>query len=337
MKYKLFEIFSKNLENVKSHSEIRFDPDFNNGYICPLCFEVFFEKDLLNSSVNYLTLEDIPPKSLGGKVRALSCKNCNSKSGHKLDNHLLKRLTELDFQSFLPNSQTDTTFVLNENKMNGMVKIDEKGTINVDFQNKRSNPSESKKFIAELFPPRTIYSPIHALLNPNFVEPEYKSESFSFKKEEKSDERRAEIALLRVAYLYAFSIFGHGFLINGNLFKIREQLANPEKNILPKVFWVNYKFPENMIGVNIIKKPKDLQSFLVIFNLTTKSTTRQFAICLPGPTNPGLKIYENLEKFLCNEEGFVNVDIEHIDGKDLLTLKGYELASNYYWNKIAST
>jgi len=334
-KYKLFELFSKNLEFVKEHPKVKFKPDFKNGYICPLCFNVFFEKDLSSEQPNYLTLEDIPPKSLGGKVRALTCKKCNSISGHKLDNHLLKRLTEIDFHSFLPKSKTETTFELNGNKVNGNVQIDETGTFRIDLQTKRSNPIESKQFISDLLPPRTFYSPLHQLLNTDFTEPEYKTETFSFKKDEKSNERRAEIALLRVAYLFAFSLLGNGFFINGYIHKIREQILNPDKKILPRVFWIKYEFPENMIGVNIIKKPKELRSFLIIFNLTTKSVTRQFAICLPGLSEPGLKIYNNLEKMLCTGNGFRDIEVEHIDKKDLLTKKGYEFAASYYWNKIA--
>lgn len=335
-KHTLFKLFSRNLEYVKSHPEIKFKPDFENGYICPLCFEVFFEKDLINSKQNFLTLEDIPPKSLGGKVRALTCKKCNSIGGHTLDNNLLKRLTEIDFQSFLPNSETKTTFSFNDNKVNGKVNIDKDGTFIIDLDTKRSDPKESEQFLKDVFPPKTIYNPIHKLLNPEFKEPEYKSEQFNFKKIEKSDEKKSEIALLRIAYLKAFSIFGYGFLINGYFHRIREQIQNPDKNILNPVFWIKYEFPDEMLGVNIIKEPKELRSFLIIFNLETKSSKRQFAICLPGPTEPGIKIYENIEKLLCSGNGFVNIETEHINENELLTKKGYEMAATYCWNKIAS-
>ncbi|RMZ58457.1 hypothetical protein D1632_12620 [Chryseobacterium nematophagum] len=63
----IFNIFSKNLEWVKEHPDIKFYPDFNDDYTCPLCFEVFFKKDLDSTLDNFLTLEDIPPVSLGGK------------------------------------------------------------------------------------------------------------------------------------------------------------------------------------------------------------------------------------------------------------------------------
>src|SRR5690348_10203246 len=103
-KLALFKLFSQNLDWVKEHPSIRFEPDFSKGYICPLCFDVFYEKDLDDSLTNHLTLEDIPPDALGGKPLALTCKKCNSRSGHELDAHLLKNLLIADAKMFLPNS-----------------------------------------------------------------------------------------------------------------------------------------------------------------------------------------------------------------------------------------
>ena len=100
-KLKLFKLFSQNLEWVKQHPSISFHPDFTNGYICPLCFDVFFEKDLQQTVANPLTIEDIPPSSLGGKPLMLTCKSCNSRSGHQLDVHLLNSLLETNSQLFL--------------------------------------------------------------------------------------------------------------------------------------------------------------------------------------------------------------------------------------------
>jgi hypothetical protein len=231
-KRRLFRLFSENLEWVKEHPSISFKPDFSNGYICPLCFDVFFEKDIETSNENYLTLEDIPPKSLGGKPLALTCKSCNSKSGHELDSHLLNRLLEIDSHQFSPNSKTDTTFELNGNRVNGIVEVDNKGKVKLDLQTSRSNPKEADRFLKDLIPPRTIYNP---LFYPDKLFDEgIKTPSFNLKFKRVSQERRAEIALLRIAYLLAYATFGNGFYINGGLYKVREQILNPEKDILPR-------------------------------------------------------------------------------------------------------
>jgi hypothetical protein len=156
----IFNIFSQNLEWIKEEPKIEFRPDFSNGYLCPLCFNVFFEKDLQSNLENFLTLEDIPPKSLGGKPRALTCKDCNSTSGHELDVHLLNNLLDIDVNSFLPNSKSNATFELSGNKVNGTIEIAEDGKINLNFQTNRSNPIEANKFISEFEPSKTIYNPL---------------------------------------------------------------------------------------------------------------------------------------------------------------------------------
>lgn len=159
-KLAIFKLFSQNLEWIKEYPSISFKPDFTDGYICPLCFDVFFEKDLDNIHPNPLTFEDIPPKSLGGKPLALTCKKCNSKSGHELDIHLLNNLLQTDAKMFLPNSKAETTFELYGNKVNGVIEIDETGALKLDLQSQRSNPKQSEQFMKDMFPPRTIYNPV---------------------------------------------------------------------------------------------------------------------------------------------------------------------------------
>ncbi len=332
-KLALFKLFSQNLEWVKEHPAISFRPDFSDGYICPLCFDTFFEKDLDNSLQNYLTLEDIPPKSLGGKPLALTCKKCNSTSGHELDVHLLNNLLDTDVNMLLPNSKAETTFELNGNKMNGTVEVDEKGTLKFDLHPHRSNPNQAKHFMEDMFPPRTIYSPI--FYPDKMFSNGYKSPTFHMKFKNTSNERRAEVALLRIGYLLAFATLGNGFLINGGLYKVREQILNPDMDILPKVFWIKYDFPKEIEGVNIISSPKEMQSFLVVFTLKTPSQSRQFAIVLPGPSSPGTEVYDYIINELCVGDGtkFWEGTYEHIPRKDYLRKKEYTFIGNICWQE----
>ena len=332
-KLAIFKLFSQNLEWVKEHPSISFHPDFSDGYICPLCFDVFLEKDLDNTLPNYLTFEDIPPVSLGGKPLALTCKKCNSTSGHELDAHLLNNLLEADAKMFLPNSKAETIFKLHGNKVNGIIEVDEKGTLKIDLQSQRSNPIQSKQFMKDMFPPRTIYNPL--FYPDKLFGDECKTPTFQMQFKKTSNERRAEVALLRIGYLLAFATMGNGFYMNGGLYKVREQILNPDKDILPKVFWIKLEFPKENEGVNIISLPKELQSFLVVFNLKTKSKSRQFAIVLPGPSMPGLKVYDFIANNLCVGDGteFVHGMYEHLPQRDYLRNKNLALASNWYWQE----
>ena len=237
---------------------------------------------------------------------------------------------------FLPNSKADTTFELHKNKVNGIVEIDDKGIVLLDLQTNRSNPRELSKFMKELIPPRIFYSP---LFHPDkyFDDGVITTTKFNIKFKRSHIEKRAKVAVLRIAYLMAYATFGNGFYINRGLYKVREQISNPDKEILPPVFWIKYDFPKRMEGINIITLPKELRCFLVIFYLRTKSQERQFAIVLPGPSDPGINVYAYIDKELCVGDGtkFINGMIEHIPQNNYLKNKDYAFASHWFWQEYS--
>lgn len=316
----LFKTFSQNLEWVKEHPQLkRFFKDFKNGYICPLCENLFFEKDLDVSLSNFLTLEDVPPKSLGGKPKTLTCKDCNSKSGYALDANLLNRLMELDFTGFLPNSKISAKFQLNNNEVNGHVEIDKDGVVKMHMLPNKSNPVHAENFTKDFVLTKTREG--------------VKTPVFKIKQTFRSNERKAEIAALRIAYLMAYSIFGYGFIVNhASLNDIRKQLLNPDEDILPRVFWIKYDFPDDCLGLNIITSPVELQCFLIVFDVKTKSKSRRFAIALPGISNKGVEIYKNLELFN-NKEEAIELKFETLDSSSYLGEKNLALSPHYFWDK----
>lgn len=332
----LFDLFSKNLNWVKELPEISFVPDFNDGYICPLCFNLFDKDDLNPKAKNPLTLEDVPPKSLGGKVMTLTCKDCNSKSGHKLDNHLLNRLLELDSFSFLPNSNSDVSFHLNDNIVNGKLNFDNDGKLEMHIQTDRSNPKMAKDFNRDMFTPKEVSNDFFNTFGE--INKKVKTPPFTINFKRKSDEKRAKVALLRIAYLIAFSNLGNAFIINSGLYKIREQIKNPDKDLIPDAFIINYEFPKKLEGINIITEPKSLRSLLIIFRLETKSKSRQFSVLLPGPTEPGIKIYDNfLNKIKGSSKGdFLEGMIEKINYQNFLKDKDLAFAFNFFWQKYTN-
>lgn len=328
---KIFEIYSRNFQLVKkTNPEIRTEPDFDDGYVCPICFNVF-DKSYLNKEVeNPLTLEDVPPKSLGGKPIILTCKECNSFCGHELDVHLTNRLIEWDVQHFMPNSRHKTIFEKNGHKMRGLIEVDEEGTVKLDLKDEWSDPKEKEKFIKEVFPSKVYRNSAFNLLD---NQKGFKTNEFSIQFPSKSVERRVEIALLKSAYLFAFAKFGYSFLINGGLYKVREQILNPDKEILPKILWLNHDFPEKALGLNIISSPKELRCFLIYFELKTKSQKYKFAIVLPGPNEPGIEVYNNLEERITKGKS-LSCRLEHIPNSNYVADKSLIWASFQHWQKI---
>lgn len=333
-KIRIFKLFSQNLEWVKEHKEINFIPDFTNGYICPICFNVFFEQDLESSVPNPLTLEDVPPASLGGKPLTLTCRSCNSKNGHELDVHLLNILLENDSKLFLPNSKSKASFEVSGNKVNGSFDIDSNGTANLRIEPQISHPDQYKNFVKKMEQTTiTKYSPLFH--QEKLFSEEIRTPEFTMNFQRVYNERRAEIALLRVAYLIAYANLGNGFLMNPGLYKVREQILNPDKEILSKVFWIRHQFPKEMEGINIISQPKELQCFLIVFNLKTNSKSTQYAIALPGPSKPSIEVYDYIEKYLCVGDGteMFNFTAEHIMSRAYLKTRDYAFASHLFWQR----
>jgi len=330
-KERIFDVYSQNFAFVKKHPEIKIDPDIPNSYMCPLCLNGFTKADLSDTVENPLTFEDIPPKSMGGKPIILTCKMCNSTAGHKLDAHLLHILEDESFKGFSPNSKADVTYHKDGKKMNGDIKIDENGKWHMNFDPKRSNPKDANYILKELNSRSIRVVDYETLMN-------YKSDSFkfNFKARERGLNRNAEVNMLRIAYLLAFAKFGYGFIINPNLYKIREQILNPNEDILKQVFWLRYDFTDNYIGTHIIFHPKEMISFLIVFKLKTKSFNRNFGIVLPGPNPPGLKVYDFINDKLCVGDGTENCEflMQPFSNTNFVSEERYAFASHQLWQNI---
>ena len=123
---KIFNIYAKNLKLLEDNGILETTYSLNPTYICPICLNHFTEIDNVS---NPLTLEDAPPKSLGGKSDVLTCKKCNNTCGHKIDFHLTERLRELDNQKLIPVTEIKVKVKFNEDVLNGVLSADENGKL----------------------------------------------------------------------------------------------------------------------------------------------------------------------------------------------------------------
>lgn len=303
----IFKIYSDNFQFIVDNTVLKDTYNKSYGYYCPLCTE-HFDKSALDNKT--LTLEHNPPKSLGGKGRILTCKKCNSNAGHSLDAGILETLKSLDGYSFKPNSEIRTKFH-NESTgsqgVNAKIAIDKNGKFIINIDSKNNNPKLSKRFFDSVK---------HKYTNPLFADDITKSGwhkeiSFNFPKPEPKDEKTLTIALLKIAYLIAFEKLGYIFLFSKNMQVIREQLNNPNKEIIKPPFWIKYDFPDDKLGVNIIIKPRKLRAFLIVFDLKTSSDKYRFAIVLPGLGDKDGEIYNVLSDELTKGEGNFNAELNN--------------------------
>lgn len=117
---KIFNAYANNLVLVAKKYKIQFGIKHDNEYeiidypiyICPLCLDGFKKESLIQDDQNPLTIEDLPPESVGGKPRILTCKDCNSKSGHKFDHLIIESLRTESFLKRIPDSEIPSAITL---------------------------------------------------------------------------------------------------------------------------------------------------------------------------------------------------------------------------------
>ena len=63
-----------------------------DAFICPLCMNIINVEDK-----DKITLEDVPPESVGGKPILVTCADCNNTLGGRVDNYLYNELLVYHF------------------------------------------------------------------------------------------------------------------------------------------------------------------------------------------------------------------------------------------------
>ena len=266
------ERYNRNWNMVRNaFSNGRIQPDRDDLFVCPQCLR-WFPRELWN--ISNLSLEHVPPKSMGGKCRTITCTKCNNQSGSLLDAELHKELTLSEFFEGVANASIEAHY-----RLEGMTS---------DIVATITRPDSNTLHITGI-PKRT--DPAHLIEIRQL--PIANAEDFRFTISIGTWKvARPQIAKLRIAYLWAFSIFGYSLLLNRSFLTIREQIMRPEDHILevfPTLRVTSQAQNDYPIGVSIIDSPAALQGILVNFNLKRpqKTYSRQM-ILLPKPTHEGI-------------------------------------------------
>jgi len=318
---RLYNIFSENLNSIKKENFIQLEPDIPNSYICPLCTKCLSNIELDQTRDNCLTLEDVPPKKLGGKPLTLTCKKCNNSAGSLLDEELRKKLVSDEFFEGIPGAIVDAKLNLSKDLfISGTLSHRKSGGLSVHLFKNGPNAKEKKSHCIDKVRERLENNGLREV-------------GFNLKMYRKC---HPEVALLRIAYLLAFSTFGNGYLFNPNLELIREQIKKPNENILLSFGVINDDFSKSEPGIYIIVKPKELWSFLVIFELKTSNRTTKHGVILPGPSEPGLDIY----KLSQQKHKFAGESVQYqavqIPKRNYLHDHSLKFAPTILWDKLVS-
>lgn len=267
----LFNKFSKNLNLVRPYFKAfrELANEYNDIIFCPLCGDILTREYLsAGGNPNALTIEHLPPESIGGKPKILLCKICNNRTGSVLDKKLLDHY---NLKSF--------------NKGNGGSYINAKGTISDGNTKVRS----SFKILKDAG--KTYFIPI--------IQDDYRAAILETIKGPISleiegfipSEHFVQIAILKIGYLLAYEKLGNTFLLIGALQNIRDQIANPGKKILPCCGVIRPYDLAN--GIYAIYEPVDLKGLLVVFELKGE----KLGVLLPPPYVEDKLFYLEVSKY----------------------------------------
>lgn len=183
-------------------------PTAPTGYCCPICLRGF-------PSTDFLTLEDVPPESVGGKPLVLTCKDCNNTAGHELDSHIAAAAEFADIAA--GRRPLDTRFTFAGETITASVRFT-KDNVEIVAQPFRSDPKAQQGLLKAFEVAAAQQSTGHSF-NISFLYPH--------------DPWREDVAWLRVGYLYAFAGLGYNYILRPQLTEIRSQIKNPDQLLVP--------------------------------------------------------------------------------------------------------
>jgi len=281
----LFSQYAANLGILKRRGVLSIEPDVTDVFICPLCYEIF-PRDALTEGDN-LSLEHVPPKAVGGKNIGctLTCKQCNNEAGRVLDSALKRKLEIDDFQARIPGAKLNVQYSPGDGLwLPATVYANGKDSIRVEnlLHPRRSSPSDRQRASELLEAGVDDFKMMHR----------------------QPGGHRIGIALLRIAYLYAFRVLGYGLILHPAVQQIQAQLRAPTEDIIPSAWmFPGDLLPETRRGLNIIRRPLELRSFVVSFDLLTpQQQIKSYAVILPIPSDWGLGVYDEFKKRAGNTE-----------------------------------
>lgn len=214
-------------------------PFEGDSYMCPLCLKVFSR-----AQIEQLSIEHVPPGSLGGSPLVITCRKCNNESGYKLDAHAAHYNDVLKLFSGKSGHFQPVRLSVGDAQVNALGSF---GGGIVLFNSPDKNKPGSKERLAEAF--CNLRDPY------NFI--------ISYKPRAPISPFRANLSWLRAGYLAAFALFGYAFISRNIFDPIREQLEMPEEEALTHVGITIPKETGPDMALLVVNKPEWLRSLAV--------------------------------------------------------------------------
>jgi len=255
--HRLFAQLSKDLVHVTA--------DFPNKILCPLCLGPFSE-DGIDLDDPEITIEHIIPERLGGKtLTTLTCKKtCNNRHGSKLESHLIQMLRCQDSLSGIGSYPVPGWIDVEGTRLPVDMSLSS-GTSEVSFVGRPFNPHAVAK-VSDALRNKTADS-IGVTLNAGFIP------------------NRANVALVRIAYLAMFQRGGYRYILSPAVDLIRRSIARfedpPDELSYPMVIGFRNVLPQppKRLQIHCVEEGAAYSVLIVL----TADAPRYFVVIMPDP------------------------------------------------------
>lgn len=245
-------------------------------YACPICLIGY-------PSVDAFSLEDVPPKSIGGRPLLLTCKTCNSRAGHEIDVHIHEAAKEAEIASGSRPQQVRLS-ALGET-ITANVRVED-GNLDISGVENRSDPRAFASLFRELA---------------GVSEAGSSDARFTITYKTRHDAHREAIAWLKVGYLYAFSVLGYNYILRPELEVVRSQIRSPKDDLASSLV---RRFGESPgeDGVHFVFNPPEFRClavrygdrFVVLPDFEASSTFEERILHLPKDQWPQTMVGKQL-------------------------------------------
>jgi hypothetical protein len=223
-------------------------PSAGEFYVCPLCLGAYTRR-ALDGSEPRLTLEDVPPKKVGGRPLVLTCRGCNNTHGSAIDAHASRREEAHDLLVGRdPGRDVRAEFTVGDIAL--QVRLDVvSDAFRLTVVEQANNPKEVAAAVSML-----EASAAGAADGP-----------IGFRLTDRILLVRAQLSWVRAAYLVAFASFGWRYvLLLSSLNLLREQLADPDADLLPPLALLDLDASPERRELLIVREPAELRSLAVV-------------------------------------------------------------------------
>ncbi len=226
-----------------------FFPELKGYFKCPVCLT-----DIPLHEESGISEAHIIPKAAKGKLKTYLCTKCNSTFGSQQDKWFGEwvRLANQETPTMLATNIRDGYFEIDGIKIHGNWRIDPQNKLCFYYYKDKNSPTVNelieKKFREH--PPRiTVQVPLPLLRHQKMI----------------------EMGFLTAGYLMWFGVLGYSWVLQRHLDPIRQQILNPDKDILEARFIAycqNIKWQPWIGLINIaneIALVTGIENFLVVF------------------------------------------------------------------------